>query len=103
MSTTASTITTHTVTVHTEGDRHKIEVEPGITLRQALRRHGLSPHNAVTDVANCGGRGHCGLCAVEVLEGVPPPTQTLDGTLHSMGIGRLSCLITVDRDMAVRL
>lgn len=103
MSTPAPTTDTHTITVQTEADQHKIEVEPGITLRQALRRHGHSPHNAVTDIANCGGRGHCGLCVVEIVEGAPPPTQALDSTLSGMGVGRLSCLVTVDHDMTVRL
>ncbi|MEF8816274.1 MAG: 2Fe-2S iron-sulfur cluster-binding protein [Salinibacter sp.] len=103
MSTTAPTDTTHTITVHAEDGRHDIEAEAGITLRQALRRHGLSPHNAVTDIANCGGRGHCGLCTVEILEGAPPPTQALDSTLDGVGLGRLSCLVTVDREMTVQL
>ncbi|WP_332315440.1 2Fe-2S iron-sulfur cluster-binding protein [Salinibacter sp.] len=103
VSTTAPTDTTHTITVHAEDGRHDIEAEAGITLRQALRRHGLSPHNAVTDIANCGGRGHCGLCTVEILEGAPPPTQALDSTLDGVGLGRLSCLVTVDREMTVQL
>ena len=103
MSTTAPTTATHTITVHTEDGRHEVEAEPGITLRQALRRHGLSPHNAVTDVANCGGRGHCGLCAVDILEGAPPPDQVLDSALDGMGVGRLSCLVTVEHDMTVQL
>jgi len=94
---------THTITVQTEGGGREFEAESGISLRQALRRHGHSPHNAVTDIANCGGRGHCGLCVVEILKGAPPPTQALDRTLSGMGVGRLSCLVTVDRDMTVRL
>lgn len=102
-STTAASATTHTVTVWTSGKRHEIDVEPGITLRQALRRHGHSPHNTVTEVANCGGRGHCGLCLVEILDGAPPPSQALDDTLSDMGMGRLSCLVTVEGDMTVQL
>lgn len=99
----ASETTTHTITVCTDGERQDVEVERGLTLRQALRNHDLSPHSALTDVANCGGHGHCGLCTVEVLEGAPPPTQTLDRALDGMGMGRLSCLVTVEGDMTVRL
>jgi ferredoxin len=91
------------ITLVTEETRYRFEVESGISLRQALRRNGHSPHNSVTSVANCGGRGHCGLCTVRISEGAPAPTQILDSTLNGMGIGRLSCLITVDRDMTVRL
>jgi ferredoxin len=98
-----SASSTHTITVQTEEGGREFEAESGISLRQALRRHGHSPHNAVTDIANCGGRGHCGLCTVEILTGAPPPTQALDRTLSGMGVGRLSCLVTVDRDMTVRL
>jgi ferredoxin len=95
--------TTHTITVHTDQGRYELTVDDGIPLRQALRRHDLSPHDPVTDVVNCGGRGHCGLCVVEILEGAPPSTQALDSTLSGMGVGRLSCLVTVDRDMTVQL
>jgi ferredoxin len=102
-STADASATTHTVTVCTGQDRHEIDVEPEVTLRQALRRHGFSPHNTVTEVANCGGRGHCGLCLVEITDGAPTPSQALDDTLSGMGMGRLSCLVTVDRDMTVQL
>ena len=103
MSTSASTTTTHTITVQSEDNRHEIEAQAGITLRQALRRHGFSPHNAVTDIANCGGRGHCGLCTVDIVEGAPPSTQALDSTLDGMDMGRLSCLVMVDREMTVQM
>lgn len=103
MGLTATSAKTHTLTVQANGDLHEIDVEPGITLREALRRHGLSPHNTVTEMANCGGRGHCGLCLVEIVDGAPPPSQALDDTLSSMGLGRLSCLTTVEDDMVVRL
>ncbi|WP_103020958.1 2Fe-2S iron-sulfur cluster-binding protein [Salinibacter altiplanensis] len=103
MSKTAPTTDVHTITVQTETGQHEFEAKSGITLRQALRRHGHSPHNAVTNIANCGGRGHCGLCVVEIVKGAPPPTQALDSTLSGMGMGRLSCLVTIDHDMTVRL
>lgn len=41
--------------------------EEGATLRSVLlESEGYSPHNDVTEVANCGGNGLCGTCAVEV-------------------------------------
>ena len=38
----------------------------GATLRTALLRAGLSPHNDAANVINCRGLGTCGTCAVEV-------------------------------------
>jgi len=99
----STTSTPHTITVQTADDRHEIEAEPGLSLREALCRHGLSPHGAVTEVANCGGQGHCGVCAVEITENAPPSDQWFDQGLEALGGRRLSCQVQVDRDMAVRL
>lgn len=99
----SDTDTQHSVTVHTGTRTYELEVESGTTLRQALRDHGLSPHNSVTVVANCGGQGHCGVCAVEITEGAPAPDQWLDQGLSAVGAGRLSCQVTVNRNMVVHL
>jgi ferredoxin len=103
MSASPSADDTHTVTVHRNGRSHEIEVASGRPLRQALQRHGISPHGSVTAIANCGGQGHCGACAVLIVEGAPPPSQWLDQGLSALGAGRLSCQVEVDRDMTVRL
>lgn len=94
---------THTVVVHTDGARHEMDVEDGKSLRTALWEHDLSPHDAVTEYVNCGGRGHCATCAVEIIEGAPEADQWLDAALEATGVGRASCEVEVDRDMTVRL
>lgn len=94
---------TYTVTVQTDDREMHLDVEAGTTLREALREAGHPPHNSVTDLVNCGGRGHCATCAVDVAEGDPPATAILDSLLSVAGLGRVSCTIPVDRDMTVRL
>jgi ferredoxin len=93
----------HTVTVHTGDGTHEISVRHGTTLLDALRRNDLSPFNALTQIANCGGQGHCGACSVEVVDGSPASGGLLDGVLNGLDAGRLACAILVDRDMTVRL
>lgn len=41
---------------------------PGETLRSALLRRGLTPHNGRSKEVNCRGLGTCGTCAVRVCE-----------------------------------
>jgi len=94
---------TYTVTVQTDDSETHVTVKAGTVLRKALREAGHSPHNSITDLLNCGGRGHCATCAVDVAEGDPPATAVLDSLLSVAGLGRVSCTIPVDRDMTVRL
>jgi ferredoxin len=42
-------------------------VAKGTTLRTALLRNGLSPHNSRATLINCRGLGMCGTCAVQVV------------------------------------
>jgi len=53
---------------------------PGETLRSALIRGGLSPHNGQSKTINCRGLGTCGTCAVSVCSSstatLEPATQT---------------------------
>jgi ferredoxin len=53
---------------------------PGETLRSALLRRGLSPHNGNSKTINCRGLGTCGTCAVEICPsssaGVEPAART---------------------------
>jgi len=44
----------------------EIECDEGENLRSVLKRAGVSPHNGKTSIANCGGLGSCGTCAVQV-------------------------------------
>lgn len=93
------------ITISYEGKR--IECTVGDELREALLEAGLSPHNGASNYANCGGRGVCGTCAVEV-EG---PTSAMDEEErsrlskwpHDLDSGlRLACQTHVEGDVAVR-
>ena len=54
-----------------------IEVPRGTTLRTALLRAGLTPHNGRSKLINCRGLGTCGTCAIGIREGsVDPPDAT---------------------------
>ena len=90
------------VTVVDGEERSAIDVERGQTLRDALRDAGFEVYGSVSKHANCGGRGLCGTCGVEVASG-PEPTQWHDAAAERYGYPRLSCQITVEGPMTVRL
>ena len=93
---------TYRVRVH-DGERwHEIDAEAGVNLRRLLLRHDLSPYTRWTEQANCGGRGLCATCGVRLEEG-PPPDHWHDRLADRWGYPRLSCQITVDRSLTVRL
>lgn len=89
------------------GDR-EVTCEVGDELRSVLlAAEGYSPHNDVTQVANCGGNGLCGTCAVDVdgeLSAMEPrEEQRLDLPPHDAESGlRLSCQACVQGDVTVR-
>lgn len=85
----------------------EITVETGANLRDALIEADATPHNGAAKYLNCRGRGACGTCAVEVVDGYPgsksvdelrrlqrPPFDE-DTPL------RLACQITVEEDLTV--
>lgn len=74
----------NTYTITFMPDNRSVQAEAGITLLEAQRRAGYSPE------APCGGKGKCGKCTVEVLEG---------GTFKV----QKACSIHVEGDMTVRL
>jgi ferredoxin len=92
-----------TVTV---GDR-ELKCDEGATLRDVLlRADGYSPHNEMTQVANCGGNGLCGTCAVEVDGEADEPSAREQRRLslppHEESDGlRLSCQTRVRGDLEV--
>ncbi|WP_435117831.1 2Fe-2S iron-sulfur cluster-binding protein [Halolamina sp. C58] len=90
------------VTVFDGDDRATIHVERGRTLRDALREAGFEVYGRVSKHANCGGRGLCGTCGVEIEDG-PAPTHWHDSAAERFGYPRLSCRITVEGAMTVRL
>lgn len=80
-----------------------LQVPHGSNLRRALLNEGLSPYAALTRQANCGGRGLCATCGVWLEEGEPAPDHWHDRLAARFGYPRLSCQITVTRDLTVRL
>ena len=92
----------HTVVVDHEGGTATLTVDDGAVLRDALRDAGLSPHSAVGQRANCGGRGVCATCGVRVVD-PPDPDHWHDALAARFGYPRLSCQIRVTRDMHVRV
>lgn len=80
-----------------------ITVEAGANLRRTLLAHDLSPYTTLTRWTNCGGRGICATCGVWVERHEPAPQHWHDKLASRFGYPRLSCQITIDRDMTVRL
>jgi ferredoxin len=85
-----------------EGETTLLVAPSGATLRDVLREEGCSPHTRVTERANCGGRGLCATCGVRI-DGGPPPGHWHDALAARWGYPRLSCQVTLDRDLRVRL
>lgn len=90
------------VTVVEDGTRTTIDVEAGTTLRDALLHHGFDVYGSVSKRANCGGRGLCGTCGVRV-DPEPEPEHWHDAAAARFGYPRLSCRITVEAPLTVRL
>ncbi|MEM9073992.1 MAG: 2Fe-2S iron-sulfur cluster binding domain-containing protein [Myxococcota bacterium] len=87
------------------GEVRILECQPGETLRQALLRSGISPHNG-TRAVSCHGLGTCGTCAVEIRESVTPPGAVERWRLgfppHNLESGlRLACQVTPEQDLHV--
>ena len=82
------------------------ECAPGTTLRDALRREGLTPHGGGSERLNCMGLGSWGTCAVELVGEVGPLTAMERWRLafppHDRSRGlRLACQVKVERDLVV--
>lgn len=90
------------LTVEDGDDRTVIETRRGRTLRDVLLEHGHSPYTAVTDRLNCGGRGLCATCGVRLEEPVSPD-HLHDRLADRFGYPRLSCQITIETDLTVRI
>ncbi|MCA9913893.1 MAG: 2Fe-2S iron-sulfur cluster binding domain-containing protein [Anaerolineae bacterium] len=92
-----------TLTIIQENQQHSIIVQQGENLRQVLLANDFSPYTSVTSIANCGGRGLCASCGVWIEEAEPEPEHWHDRLASRFGYPRLSCQITIERDMTVRL
>lgn len=91
------------VTVIDGDEEWTVDVERGANLRRALTENGFDVYGTVSRYANCGGRGLCGTCGVEIREGAPEPTQWHDEAAEDWGYPRLSCQIAVEEPMTVAL
>jgi ferredoxin len=90
------------VTIITGGEETTIEVSRGENLRDALLDRGFSVYGTVSQHANCGGRGLCSTCTVEI-DPAPEPTHWHDAAAVRFGYPRLSCCIEVEEPLTVRL
>jgi ferredoxin len=93
----------HQLKIMMDDEEKVLTVPHGANLRRTLLRTGLSPYAALTRYANCGGRGLCATCGVWIEEGEPMPSHWHDRIGNRFGYPRLSCQITIERDMTVRL
>lgn len=90
------------VTVWRDDERHELALPRGSNLRRALLAAGLTPYTWLTRQANCGGRGLCATCGVR-LDAGPRATHWHDRAADRFGYPRLSCQITVEQPLTVRL
>jgi Na+-transporting NADH:ubiquinone oxidoreductase subunit NqrF len=101
------------VTVRTGEYETTLRVERGRRLRDALLEAGVDVYGPVSRVANCGGRGLCGTCGVRfegtdgnrdaVETAAPEPTHWHDRAAERFGYPRLSCQVTVEEPLTVRV
>jgi len=92
-----------TLTILTGDQLTILRVPRGANLRRVLLENGFSPYTRVTSRANCGGRGICATCGVWVEQNAPPPVHWHDKLADGFGYPRLSCQITLDDDLTLRL
>jgi len=81
----------------------QLEAPAGANLRQFLLDQGLTPYTRWTRQLNCGGRGICATCGVWIVDNEPTPTHWHDRLAKRYGYSRLSCQITIQTPMTIRL
>ncbi|MEO1287491.1 MAG: 2Fe-2S iron-sulfur cluster binding domain-containing protein [Chloroflexota bacterium] len=91
------------VTIITAEETLVIDVNHGSNLRDVLLVHDHSPYTRLTQIANCGGHGICATCGVWIEAQEPKPKHWHDKLASQFGYPRLSCQITVDADMTIRI
>lgn len=118
-------MTTHTLSVETQGKTHRLEVLHGANLRKALLENGFSPYALLAQTFNCGGRGLCATCGIWLkfsdspvspntslsdelpnssLSGIEPePVHWHDKAAQRFRYPRLSCQIKITSDLTVRI
>lgn len=91
-----------TVRVLDGEEDHELAVEVGSNLRQVLLDAGFPVYGTVSRYANCGGRGLCSTCTVEI-DPAPEPVHWHDAAAVRFGYPRLSCCIEVQEPITVQL
>ncbi|MEQ8677888.1 MAG: 2Fe-2S iron-sulfur cluster-binding protein [Aggregatilineales bacterium] len=86
-----------------DDEKREFTVSSGSNLRKTLLERGISPYATILDKLNCGGRGLCATCGVIIEEGEHAPTHWHDRIGSRFGYPRLSCQITIETDMTVRI
>ena len=84
------------------GEIQEWQVPMGTNLRQAILDQGLTPYTSITQNLNCGGRGLCATCGVWVMDELAP-VHWHDKAADRFGYPRLSCQITLEADIRIRL
>jgi len=69
-----------------------IEVSNGANLRKSLLENDINPYKGLFKIMNCGGKGKCGKCAVEILDNNDKRIQV-----------ERSCQIVVEQDMSINI
>lgn len=91
------------LTVLRDNDTTELSIPRGSNLRRTLIDAGLTPYAKLMQQANCRGRGLCATCGVKVLSGEPAPTHWHDKAAKAFRYPRLSCQITLNEAMTVRI
>ncbi|WP_255149799.1 2Fe-2S iron-sulfur cluster-binding protein [Halorarius halobius] len=91
------------LTVREQGVENSIEVPRGANLRRALLDAGFDVYGPVSRAANCGGRGLCGTCGVRFGGDSPAPGHWHDALAARFGYPRLSCQLSVQRELSVQI
>jgi ferredoxin len=94
---------THLLTIVIGDEQRTLHAADGANLRRVLLDAGISPYAPLTQKLNCGGRGLCATCGVLIDSGEPAPVHWHDQLADRFGYPRLSCQITVQGDMTVRI
>lgn len=90
-----------------EMQKRKIQVEPGVNLREAAIANRVSIYPHIFKLLNCRGRGLCSSCRVEIVSGKVSPRNeveenNLKRALKKNPNVRLACQIQVEDNLVVR-
>lgn len=80
-----------------------LRVPVGSNLRRVLLDSGLTPYAWATRQLNCGGRGLCATCGVDVRSAPPTAMHWHDQLAARFRYPRLSCQITLAAPLTVRI